>query len=444
MSTVNQLVERITVLTREVRSSDEPVTEMQWDAFDANLHRFLVGTIGPQGSRVPTGEPCADILRELSDRYPHPLRSPGGRSPERNDDSARELGKPSTQGVTLPRRGALRLVAAPDPRESVTLPDATDGRPIARITCALGALADLVDVLEYQQVPDTSGVAVNTAHVLASAAIVARHTLACGPLAAGDRPLAVGNHVESALAAMQPLLESAPVRSFRGLPSVADVDIGDTSLDRAVSAWSYASEVELRARIPSTESLHMMVNQGAHITATLAEVVREAKGDDDRRGARADLVHASQALGAADKAWVPGLTSLIKPSADFITASRGLFLALEEVRARSDRFTEPEREQVAQSVGQAVATLSRRVAAARAFLQPLADGKALYAPARQVGGSPERLNDQLKGRYVTVEYFDIKDLDAAWRTAGVATQSATALLVRRTTGPDSWRAATIC
>lgn len=424
MSTVTQLVERVAVLTREVRASDEPVTAQQWDGFDANLHRYLVGSIGYQGSQVPTGEPCADILREVADHYPAPL------------PSRRELGEPSPRGAGLPRRGELRLVPAPDPRESVTLPDATDGRPVARITCALGALADLVDVPEYQQVPDTSGVAVNTAHVLASAAIVARHALACGPLTAGDRPLAVGKHVESALAAMQPLLESAPVRSFRGLPAVADVDIGDTALDRAVSAWAYASEVELRARIPSAESLHMMVNQGAHITATMAAVV----GDSDRRGARADLVHASQALGAADRAWVPGLTSLVKPSTDFITASRGLFLALEEVRAHSAGFTQPERERAAESVAQAVATLGRRAAAARAFLQPLADGKALYAPARRVESLPQRLNDQLKGRYVTIEYFDVKDLDTAWSKAELATLSAVLQLRRQ---PAS-RAATIC
>lgn len=417
MSTVTQLVERIAVLTREVRASDEPVSEQQWDAFDANLHRFLMSSIGPQGIRVASSEPCADILRELVDRYPARLVPP--------------VVVTSDRGSGLPRRGELRLVAAPDPREGVTLPDATDGRPVARITCALGALADLVNVPEYQQVPDTSGVAVNTAHVLAAASIVARHALACGPLTAGDRPLAVGNHVESALAAMQPLLESGPVRSFRGLPAVADVDIGDTALDRAVSAWAYASEVELRARIPSAESLHMMVNQGAHITATMAAVVSASEGEGSRSGARAEMVHASQALGAADKAWVPGLTSLVKPRADFITASRGLFLALEEVRARSSAFTETEREQVAINFGQAVATLGRRVAAARAFLQPLADGKALYAPARRIESLPERLNDQLKGRYVTIEYPDIKDLDSTWRTAEVTTLSAVLHLRRR-------------
>ena len=80
-------------------------------------------------------------------------------------------------------------------------------------------------------------------------------------------------------------------------------------------------------------------------------------------------------------------------------------------------------------------TLGRRVAAARAFLQPLADGKALYAPARRVEGLPEHLSDRLKGRFVTIEYFDIKDLDATWRSAEVATHNATTQPVRRTTSP---------
>jgi hypothetical protein len=85
-------------------------------------------------------------------------------------------------------------------------------------------------------------------------------------------------------------------------------------------------------------------------------------------------------------------------------------------------------------------TLDRRLTAANSFLRPLADGRVVYAPARRVDGSPDRLNDRLKGRYVAVEYFDIKDLDAAWQTAALATRSATTQLVRR---PAS-RAATIC
>lgn len=438
MMTLDQLIERVAVLTREVRSSDEPVTQKQWEAFDANLHRFLVGSIGYQGTRVARGDPCADILRELVDRYPPLVRSSIADAAIRPEDSGRVGGHFSVHGVGLPRRGGLRLLPTPDATMSVTLPDATDPNPVARITCALGALADLVDVLEYQQVPDTSEIATNAAHVLAAAAVVARHALARGPLGAADRPLAIGKHVEAALATMQPVMEAAPPLSFRGLPAVADV--GDTALDRSVNAWAFATEVELRARIPSAHSLHMLVNQGAHIAATLAEVADPRDVVRRRDGARPPLVEARHALAAADKAWVPGLTTLVRPSTDFITASRELFLALEETRARSSGFTREERDRATDSLGQAMTTLDRRLTAARSFLRPLADGEVLYAPARRVEGSPERLNDRLKGRYVTVEYFDIKDLDAAWRAAAVVTRSATTQLVRR---PAS-RAATIC
>ncbi|WP_404385310.1 hypothetical protein LL946_04800 [Knoellia locipacati] len=419
MTTVEQFVERIAVLTREVRASDEPVTEKQWQGFDANLHRFLAGSIGYQGTRVPKGHPCADILRELVDRYPALPRSPLAASSLPPEVSARWPARDVTPTVGLPRRGVLRLVDQHTSHESegVALPDATDPRPMARITCALGALADLVDLLEYQQVPSTSEFADNTAHVLAASAVVARHTLASGSLISADRPLAVGKHVEAALGAMQPALEATPVRSFRGLPTVVDVDVGDTALDRAVHAWSFASEAELRARIPSAQSLHMLVNQGTHITATFAAVVRQPVGGKAPPGAISALDEACEALGATDKAWVPRLTTLVKPSADFITASRGLFLALEEARARSHGLTEAKRERAADSLGQAMTILGRRLTAARSFLRPLADGKALYAPAGQVEKSAERLNDRLKGRFVTVKYFDIKDLDTAWRVA---------------------------
>ncbi|KGN41986.1 hypothetical protein N801_03810 [Knoellia aerolata DSM 18566] len=431
MITVDQLLERVAVLTREVRSTDEPVTQKQWQAFDATLHRFLVGSIGYQGRRVGSGDPCANILRELVDRYPPRPRSPVADAPVRPEDAAR-VGAPfSAHGVGLPRRGGLRLLPTSDATTSIALPDATDPNPVARITCALGALADLVDVLEYQQVPDTSEIATNTAHVLAAAAVVARHTLAWGPLVAADRPLAIGKHVEAALAAMQPVLQATPPLSFRGLPALADVDVGDTALDRSMNAWAFASEVELRARIPSAHSLHMLVNQGAHMTATLAAVADQSDVSRRRDGATPPLVAAGHALAAADKAWVPGLTTLVRPSTDFITASRELFLALEETRARSCGFTEQERDRTTDSLAHAMTTLGHRLTGARSFLRPLADGKVLYAPARRVEGSPERLNDRLKGRYVTVGYFDIKDLDAAWHAAALATRSATTQLLRR-------------
>ncbi|WP_169744303.1 hypothetical protein, partial [Knoellia aerolata] len=380
MITVDQLVERVAFLTREVRSSDEPVTQMQWEAFDANLHRFLVGSIGYQGRRVGSGDPCADILRELVDRYPPLLRSSKADVAVRPEDAIRMGEHLSARGLGLPRRGGLRLLPTSD-ATSVTLPDGTDRNPVARITCALGALADLVDVLEYQQVPDTSEIATNAAHVLAAAAVVARQTLARGPLVAADRPLAIGKHVEAALAAMQPVLEAAPPLSFRGLPALADVDVGDTALDRSVNVWAFASEVELRARIPSAHSLHMVVNQGAHIAVTLAEVANQPDVARRRDCATPPLAAARHALTAADKAWVPGLTTLVKPSTDFTTASRELFLALEEARARSSRFTEQERDHNTDSLAHAMTTLGHRLTAARSFLRPLADGKVLYAPA---------------------------------------------------------------
>ncbi|WP_035919555.1 hypothetical protein, partial [Knoellia sinensis] len=199
---------------------------------------------------------------------------------------------------------------------------------------------------------------------------------------------------------------------------------GDSVLERAVHTWEAASQAELRVRIPSTDSMRMLLNQGAHITATLETVLSVADVAGQARDDPAPLSEARKALASADKAWLQGLTSLVKPSNEFITASRELFLALEETRTRAHQLTQPEREHAAENLGLAMAIVGRRLAAARAFLQPLADGKALFAPARRLEGSPERLVGRLKGRYVPIDYFDIKDMDAALRTADAATLSA--------------------
>lgn len=344
MITLDQLVERIAVLTREVRSSDEPVSPDLWRGFDANLHRFLVGSIGHHASRVPADDPCRDALREAVDRYPSPLRSPLTYPPPETKDFAARQEQPWVGVVGLPRRGVLQLLPEPDDKENVTLPDVTDPRAVARITCALGALADAVDVLEFQQAPDTGEIGLRTAHVLAAAAVVSRHALAHGSLAAGDRPLAVGRHVEATLAALQPMLERAPTRPLRGLPAVVDVELGDASLEGSISAWAYASDLELRARIPSADTLRSLVSQTAHIASTIAAVTKPSP----------ELIEAGQALKATESAWIPGLTTLVKPSAEFITASRGLFLALEEARARAHSLTEPERAAAADHLGQAM------------------------------------------------------------------------------------------
>lgn len=114
------------------------------------------------------------------------------------EEVTRLLEKERVGAQNLVRRGHLRVVDEDTPREApvIDLPDPTDPRPVARITCTIGALADLVDVLEYQQIPPVSDVAQTTAHILAAAALVARHALAHGALDAGAWPLAVGQHTE--------------------------------------------------------------------------------------------------------------------------------------------------------------------------------------------------------------------------------------------------------
>lgn len=74
----------------------------------------------------------------------------------------------------------------------------------------------------------------------------------------------------------------------------------------------------------------------------------------------------------------------------------------------------------ADTLQQALTTLSYRLSAAHSLPKALAAGGALYAPARRLEGSHERLQDTIKGRYVPLRYTDIRDLDLAWRRAATA------------------------
>jgi hypothetical protein len=322
------------------------------------------------------------------------------------------------------------------PADTIDLPAPTERHPVARITCALGALADLVDVLEYAQAPPVADLAEPTAHVLAAAAVVARHTPLRGELGAADRPLAVGRHAEAALAALRPALEAAPIRPFTGLPTIAGIDAGDSNaLDKAVHAWARTTEDELRVRIPSADTLHALVNQGTHILATHAPVLDGCSPQQPTDPASPAMREAAQALAAADQAWVPGLTTLTKPGHEFITASRELFLALQDTRKTANQLHRGDHLRAADPLQRALATLSVRLTCARSLPKRLVDGRALYAPARRVAGTPERLHARLKGRYVPVDYHDIKDLDAAWREADNAVRRIRTTLGRSTRPP---------
>jgi hypothetical protein len=434
-ATVNELVERVAALTHEVRASEEPVSVAQWAAFEANLYRLLAGLLGQHGTRVPRPHPAAPVLRSLVDNYPHPPQSALGTmglAPERITeirDSHRRRQR-SLHGI-----GKLAAVRDEDvmicPADTIDLPAPTERHPVARITCALGALADLVDVLEYAQVPLVADVAEPTAHVLAAAAVVARHTLLRGELGAADRPLAVARHAEAALVALRPALAAAPIRPFTGLPAVAGIGAGDgNALEKAVHAWTRATEDELRVRIPSADTLHALVNQGTHILATHATVLDGCSPEQPTDRASAAMREAAQALAAADQVWVPGLTTLTKPGHEFITASRELFLAFEDARTTANQLHRGDRLRAADTLERALATLSVRLTSARSLPKRLVDGRALYAPARQIAGTPERLHARLKGRYVPVEYHDIKSLDAAWREADNAIHRARTMLAR--------------
>jgi hypothetical protein len=265
---------------------------------------------------------------------------------------------------------------------------------------------------------DPAQVAGATAHVLAITAVAARHTMQYLPLVEADRPLAVGQHAEANLTAIQSAAERPT-----GLVLIASVSTdsptptAEPRLTRVIEQWDRASENELAARVPSADSLRFLLNQSTHIIGTTLAVAGgrgEVAIPEETIGL---MARAAGALSGVENSWPRGLTTLTRPSHGFISASRDLFTALEEARQSAERMTPEARRETFDGLSHVAANAARRLAAAHDLPSRLAKQHSLYAPARSLPSTPDRLADRAKGRVIQVRPHDLRGLDDLWGTA---------------------------
>ena len=355
-TTAGDLLTRAHHLTRALRDSNDPINADQWRTFDATVHRLLQQVLGPEGRNVPLGDRRRLFLLGVMRGYP---ASPEQPVPDSRSGSQAPL--ETEQGATFkpPRTTAgrhLRIVPSdPDcfaatprldaPRNSAVPADPTDPHPLARLSCTLGALADLVD----QTLPTTGQwldrldeLAYVTRHITCIALVAARHTLGHGQLAGLDRPLRIAQYAEQVVELLQVIEPVLPPTLQRARATFGD-PTPTTSQDRlqlALDEWTKSALREVERSVPNAEALRTFAYQGAHLAAITLDVAQRAGLPDDQIEA---LALAAAHLRAAGRPW-DGLTTLNRPSQQMIPGqSRPLRRAGgDEGAAHGPRSCQPE------------------------------------------------------------------------------------------------------
>ena len=440
MSTTSalDLLARADQLTRELRRTTAPVTAEQWRTFDATVHRLLLEIAGLNAFHVRPGDPSRSAMVLALRSYPQPLQPPPGTTLtpaqaapflNRRPDTVRQLVRDGELAGTL-ENGTYQI----NSRElrhghDIRPADPTDPSPLARVSCALGALADLLHESRAagEAILDHRGeVAGATIHVLSLAAVAARHTLAHGPLDEVDRPVQIARYAEHAIDSLRNVaLRPASLGDVLAISTEPrSTDVIDR-LDVALHQWQRVTQQELDRMIPSIDVIRQIANQGAHLCAVTglltATTVREATAAEVDRPSLRDV---QQALRRGERAW-DHLSTLIRPAHEFVTASRALYESLRNVGAQlqsEDKHLDHAR--AARSLQRGMQDIARLMERTRPLPQTLLNAQVLVAPATAIPPSEKRVTQRLRREHVHVNYTDLPDLIPRWTTAIASVRSA--------------------
>ncbi|MFW5473125.1 hypothetical protein ACOCJ5_07445 [Knoellia sp. CPCC 206450] len=428
-TTAGDLLTRAHHLTRILRDSNDPITADQWRTFDATVHRLLQQVLGPDGRNVPLGDRRRLFLVSVLRGYP---AHPGQPTPESRHDRPDHLGPDQDAPVEPLRttasrhlrvvRGAPHGFAATQrldaPCDSAVPADPTDPHPLARLSCTLGVLSDLVDQTlqptgRWLERLDELGYV--TRHITCIALIAARHTLARGQLADLDRPLRIAQFAEQVVELLQVMEPVPPPPLYRARVTFryASPTSSQERLRIACDEWTKTALREVGRSLPNAEALRTIAYQGAHLSAVTLEVGKCVGLPEDHVEA---LGNVTAHLRAAGKPW-DHLTTLNRPTQQMIPASRALFAELEATRARLTDLGPVESRKALESLTVALDDVTHVMSRARSLPERLVRSRLVFAPARRLRATPERLADIAKGRYVPVTLEDVPDLGGTWLRA---------------------------
>lgn len=424
-------------LTRQLRRTTEPVTAEQWNTFDATVHRLLLEIAGLNAFHVRPGDPSHTAMHLALRNYPQPLRAPVGTSlsPEQ---AAPFLGVGGSTVRKYAKTGQLRarvedgqfhINALDIPGQVEIHPaDPGDPHPLPKVSCALGALADLLHQARHDAAPilDHRGeIAGATIHVLSLAAVAARHTLAHGPLDEVARPVLVARYAEQTIDALRDVAHRpASLHEVTAVSGDAKTGTPVERLEVALHHWVRATGRELDQMVPSIDVMRQIANQGAHLCAVTAGLVThtDMAGAEPTLPDKSDLLAIGASLKRGERAW-GRLTTLTRASHDFVTTSRDLFEALHAVGSLGVGDPEVDRYRIAVALHRGLAEISALVAKTRGLPETLLNAGVLLSPATAIEPSEARVTQRLRREHVHVDYTDVPELVRRWSEACASVQS---------------------
>jgi hypothetical protein len=438
-TTVGDLLERAETLARVLRIDPAQITAEQWRSFDSTTYRLLAELHGPERTGTPAQVHYRASVTSIVNSYPSPLVTPGSETTFNARQAARHLGVRDWAILSDIRRS--RLPATYDgSRYSIKAtdlspgPDAQPADPASphtldRLSCTLGALADMVaaersratTIPGFDPLRDDAQVAPVMARVLAMTLVAARHTLVNIALQEADRPLLIARYAARALdnlgdverpSSLTRVASFAPPTSPRG---------PNEELEVALRSWVTHARSELARTVPSTRFLRDIANQARHLYAVCTALVMDSFTAGNLSGPDAELVHrdlreAAQVMHRLQEQWKT-VTTATRPNHEYVTATAALhtrLTSIESERLSSGNHIDPRRRinvnQALADLRYAATDLVELTHTAALLPEPLLRAGLLFAPARILPATLERLHDRNQGRYVAMQLAEGTEL----------------------------------
>jgi hypothetical protein len=430
-TTVGDLLDRAELLARALRVTRAEITADQWRSFDATSYRLLHELVGPERTGNRDQVVSHATVSRILNGYPSPLSAPvpeliyNGRQAASHLGVSRATVAASIRGSRLPatydgRRYSIKASDLPS-ITGVQPADPASTHPLDRLSCTLGVLADMVvaersrttNIPDLDPLRDDAQVAPVMARVFAMTVAAARHTLAHVPLEEADRPLAIARYAERSLDAIGDVGRPSALTRVASFAPPSSPRGPNEQLEAALRAWATLARREMARTVPSTEVLRNIANQARHLYAVNARLVEASSTNGHLPGRAAESVHdelaeAAQVMHALQQQWET-VTTATRPGHEYVTATTNLHASLSAI----EREILPPGEQVditrRINVDQALADLRYAATdlvdlthAGAQLPEPLIRSEQLFAPARILPSTTERVHDRNHGRYVAI------------------------------------------
>jgi hypothetical protein len=430
-TTVGDLLDRAEILARSLRVPDAPITTDQWRSFDATAYRLLYELVGPErvGAREHTRSHAP--LSRILNGYPSPLAAPNPQATYNAKQAASHLGvSPWTVAADIRKsrlpatRDGLRYsIKATDLPFVTEIPpaDPASAQPLDQLTCTLGVLADMVvaersrttHIPDFDPLRDDSQIAPVMARVLAMTVVAARHALAHIPLQDADRPLAIAKYAENGLDALGDVDQPTGLNRVASFAPPSSPCTPNEELEVALRVWTSNARRELTRTVPSTEVLRDIANQARHLYAVSARLAAASftagnLSEDAARVVHIELREPAQVMHQLQRRWET-VTTAAKPSHEYVTATTTLHASLTAIERESllpgkgvDAARRIDLDQAMTDIRYATTDLVELTHMAAELPEPLIRSGLLFAPARILPSTMERIHDRNHGRYVPI------------------------------------------